>query len=58
MTYCVVWQDGWRVALLSGKHKDVMPGTFRRVRDAIRQSNALNMALWAAETRPVAANAD
>lgn len=52
MSYCVVYQDGWRLALLSGRKKDVLPETFRRVRDACRRAAALNMALEAVE-RPL-----
>lgn len=47
--YCVVWQDGWRLALLSGRHKDVQPGSFRSVRAAIAESRRLNAALEATE---------
>lgn len=47
MSYCVVYQDGWRLALLSGRKKDVLPETFRRVRDACREAMRLNEAVAA-----------
>lgn len=49
--YCVIWQDGWRIALLTGKHKDVMPGTFRSVRAACAECGRLNAA-YEATGRP------
>lgn len=53
MSYCVVLtQDGWRLALLVGRRKDVEPGTFRSVREACREAARLNTALEAVE-RPV-----
>ena len=47
MTYCVVYRDGWRVALLAGRRKDVMPGNFRSVRQACREAERLNASLEA-----------
>jgi len=48
MSYCVVLtQDGWRLALLVGRRKDVEPGTFRSVREACREAARRNTALEA-----------
>ena len=47
MRYCVVWQDGWRVALLHGLLKQPEPGVYRTVREACAESDRRNMALEA-----------
>jgi hypothetical protein len=59
--YCVLLVAGqWRLAVLTGTAKDVQPGSFAKVRDAIAESVALNAAqdaVWAAQTAAVAAEA-
>jgi hypothetical protein len=52
--YCVVWQDGWRIAMQTGTRKDVEPGSYRRVRDACREAARLNMALEATRSTETA----
>ena len=48
MTYCVVNVNRqWRLALLAGRRKDVMPGSFRSVRQACREAERLNAYLEA-----------
>jgi hypothetical protein len=49
--YCVVRAgESWAVALLAGRRKDVMPGSFRSVRQACREADRLNAALEATRT--------
>lgn len=43
--YCVIFSDGWRVALVHGLLKQPEPGVYRRVRDACRAAAQRNMAL-------------
>lgn len=57
MTYCVIRVgESWAIALLAGRRKDVMPGSFRSVRAACREAERLNASLEATRTILTPAN--